>query len=563
MEMNNKLLSTLQHFNSHPMEAVDSMELLLHDVSKEDNELYFQCFVRMGYYYVSIFNYDKAIFYLDRANSSKYDIDDSWYMLKSLLVPLVSKNENDEKNILTRLHENLDSIINSSIRPEITNIDIFGHSFWYAYYDCNPRLIFEKYTQIQMRTYPEISKKILYNKLNINKKPKLGFISCSLVPFIGIQDPKIHSSSISDSFYPTFLQLSKEKYDVYFIQLFVDSIKEINVQGNYIFIPHINTIDDIKKIQEELSKLNFDILMYLEFHMKFRMNYLAFSKLAPIQICTHGHPVTTGIPNDIMDYFISWKSAEIETAQEHYTEKLKLVGDEDIWEYYIPRNTKDKISLITNESWGRYTKDNMNFIPDLYRIKNKNWYFCSQASFKIHNRFDYILKSILIKDSKAFIFLIKNKKELYSIDEELKKRFQNYGIDLNRVCFLEKLKHHELMALYTHSDVILDSWFFGGDTTTRESIETGTPIVTLPHSYLGSRWTQAYYKHLNLEELIVKDRDSYVEKAIHIANDRVYRSELKDIILNSKLKLFYRSNSVKMWESVFDDIIDKDLKNRK
>ena len=119
------------------------------------------------------------------------------------------------------------------------------------------------------------------------------------------------------------------------------------------------------------------------------------------------------------------------------------------------------------------------------------------------------------------------------------------------------------MALYTHSDVILDSWFFGGDTTTRESIETGTPIVTLPHSYLGSRWTQAYYKHLNLEELIVKDRDSYVEKAIHIANDRVYRSELKDIILNSKLKLFYRSKSVKMWESVFDDIIDKDLKNRK
>ena len=53
--------------------------------------------------------------------------------------------------------------------------------------------------------------------------------------------------------------------------------------------------------------------------------------------------------------------------------------------------------------------------------------------------------------------------------------------------------HHKLMALHTLSDVILDSYPAGGCTTTRESLEVGGLVVTLPARYLGSRWTLAYY----------------------------------------------------------------------
>ena len=65
-------------------------------------------------------------------------------------------------------------------------------------------------------------------------------------------------------------------------------------------------------------------------------------------------------------------------------------------------------------------------------------------------------------------------------------------MDLKRVVFVKRLAHHRLMAMYNLSDVVLDSYMFGGDTTTREAFEAGAPIVTLPGKHLGERWTQAY-----------------------------------------------------------------------
>ena len=221
------------------------------------------------------------------------------------------------------------------------------------------------------------------------------------------------------------------------------------------------------------------------------LNFIALSKLAKIQICTHGHPVTSGIPQDIMNYFISWEAAEIENSQEHYTEQLILIPKNIVWEYFIPRNSINNTSLLTGVKWDNMKRNDLTYIPDNID-SNKNWYFCSQATFKLHYKFDIILKNILQKDKNAIIFLIKNNKELYSLHSNFLKRLKKNKLDLDRIIFLEKMSHHNMMALYNNIDVALDSFFFGGDTTTREAFEIGVPIITLPHKYLGSRWTQAY-----------------------------------------------------------------------
>ena len=49
------------------------------------------------------------------------------------------------------------------------------------------------------------------------------------------------------------------------------------------------------------------------------LNFLMYTKVAPKQVCTHGHPVTTGLPRELMNYYISWEAAEIDDAQNHYT----------------------------------------------------------------------------------------------------------------------------------------------------------------------------------------------------------------------------------------------------
>ena len=80
------------------------------------------------------------------------------------------------------------------------------------------------------------------------------------------------------------------------------------------------------------------------------------------------------------------------------------------------------------------------------------------------------------------------------------------------------MQHYQLMAMYKLSDVVLDSVYFGGDTTTREAFEVGSPVVTLPGKTIGQRWTQAYYKVMGILDYVVDTADEYVSVATKFAN---------------------------------------------
>ena len=80
------------------------------------------------------------------------------------------------------------------------------------------------------------------------------------------------------------------------------------------------------------------------------------------------------------------------------------------------------------------------------------------------------------------------------------------GVDLDRVVFVPRMRHNELMAMNKLTGVVLDSVFFGGDTTTREAFEVGAPVVTLPGKTIGQRWTQAYYAVMGIKRLHREER---------------------------------------------------------
>ena len=48
-------------------------------------------------------------------------------------------------------------------------------------------------------------------------------------------------------------------------------------------------------------------------------------------MCTHGHPVTSGIPRNIMNYFILGSCKKFDGAKNHYTEELLLLPKK----YYV------------------------------------------------------------------------------------------------------------------------------------------------------------------------------------------------------------------------------------
>ena len=539
-------------------EEITSLENFLNsDLHLIDNFTYFNCISRLIYFYGKTHQYSKAKYWSEKLINIQDNNDiNNWIIFVKTLFPIIIESYKEESVIIETLKNNLDFIYNFQ-DIKISNLLFLEHSFWYAYIDNNPIELYERYVKLQIKAFPSIYSQKLINENIINNKIKIGIISANLIPYYNLNNNTIHGSSISDSFYSTFLNLSSELFEVIFIYIGKEN-KDFKDKKN-IYIPKIEPcIEDIKKVQIQIANLNLDILLYIDLHIESSINFVALSKLAKIQICTHGHPVTSGIPRNIMNYYISWEAAEIENAQEHYTEELVLISKDIMWEHFIPRNLRN-VSMLTGINWGNMKRNDLYFLPNNIDY-TKNWYFCAQATFKFNYNFDIILKNILIKDKNSIIFLIKNDNQLYSMNSEFIKRLYNKEIDLNRIIFLEKMKHHNMMALYNNIDVVLDSFFFGGDTTTREAFEVGAPIITLPHKYLGSRWTYAYYNYIGITELIADNIDNYIDIAVKVGTNKIYCNELKEKIKKNSYKLFYSTNASKCWEDVFLKLYNKEQK---
>lgn len=528
---------------------------ILRKISKE---VVYNSYSVLGYYFGKTHDYHKSIFWLNKLGNENPD----WKLFKDSLFPTIINNVNEERNVVNNLITQFNNYLNVDVVMSVSNIMSLNHSFWYAYIDNNPKELYEKYALIQQKAFPSLSNNnySISNFRSSSSKIRLGIISQGLVPRKYLNDKTVHSSSISDSFYSTLLDLDKNKFELIFIYYGKENVIEnvfIESSNNEdLFIPNLSSDpNSILKWQKKIADLNLDILLYLDIHIEPNLNWFAQSKLAKIQIATHGHPVTSGIPKNIMNYFISWEAAEIDTAQDHYTEELILIPKNIMWERFIPRNN-DKTSMLTGKSWKDITRNY--FKTELKNINiNSNWYFCSQATFKLNYNFDSIIKRIIEKDSNAEFIMIHVDKELFKMKELFIKRLENNNINLNKIHFIKKMPHHIMMAMYNVTDVALDSFFFGGDTTTREAFEIGTPIVTLPHKYLGSRWTFAYYNHIGILDLIAKNEEDYVNIAVNIATNKNYANDIRNRIRENSHKIFYSTDASKAWGNILEKVYNK------
>ena len=140
----------------------------------------------------------------------------------------------------------------------------------------------------------------------------------------------------------------------------------------------------------------------------------------------------------------------------------------------------------------------------------------------------------------------------------IEKRLESFGVDLNRIVFIPRMEHHLLMAMYKLSDVILDSVFFGGDTTTREALEVGAPVITYPGKTIGQRWTQAYYRTMGMLDFIAKDADEYVKIAVDVANlEDGDKMELRNRIRSLAQEKLYRVDSSEKWAEAIIDMAER------
>ena len=354
---------------------------------------------------------------------------------------------------------------------------------------------------------------------------------------IGLASQFFRGHSIGNTSRGLVEELDRSRHEVFLIRLGAgrsDAVtREIDdAADRVVTLPY----GELEKARAIVAGLELDILFYQDIGLEPLSYFLAFSRLAPVQCTSFGHPDTTGIPN--LDYFISSSLYEIDDAEEDYSERLILIPDAGTLSYY---HRPPPPSGRGRESFGFAPTDRL--------------HLCPQALYKVHPEMDAIFAGILTKDASAKIVLIDPRDE--DLRPALERRLSpRLGAMMSRVAFVEQLPYHDFLALIACCDVMLDTLHFNGQNTNLEAFSLGVPVVTLPGRLQRGRHTYGMYRAMGFMDLVASSAAQYVELAVRVASDAQYRRHCTARISTSRDVLFENRQFVRHLEAAFRQMLE-------
>jgi predicted O-linked N-acetylglucosamine transferase (SPINDLY family) len=479
--------------------------------------------------------YDRAVHYSERMMEISPTEDIA--LARGLLLPCIQQSRDSIRETRGRYRRGLAQALSSdapltgpnSVLDE-TSFFIASHTgFYLAYHGESNRDLQVDLARTYLKRMPDLSMTAPHC-LRSERRPgrlRIGFISRFL-----------RKHSIGATTRGLIDQLSRTLFEVYALRI-TPAGDDATTQAIRSSADH--TIDlppELTRARDRIAALELDILFFQDIGMEQTSYFLAFSRLAPVQCVSFGHPDTTGIPN--VDYFVSNDLYEPAEAQSHYSEQLFLLRDLPTLAYYY------KASLPKVP--GPRTKFGIAATETLY--------LCPQTLFKLHPDFDAILQGILLRDPSGVIVLIDYLFSEYG--EQLRARFKKtMPAEAHRIRFVPQMTYETFLELLALADVILDTLHFNGMNTSLEAFALGTPVVTLPGEMQRGRHTQAMYRKMGVLDGIAADLENYIDIAIRIGTDREYAQALRKRILASNGALFEDRRVVLEFERFFLEAVDR------
>jgi predicted O-linked N-acetylglucosamine transferase (SPINDLY family) len=284
-----------------------------------------------------------------------------------------------------------------------------------------------------------------------------------------------------------------------------------------------------------VAEQQLDVLFYADVGMDAVASTLAFSRLAPVQCVTWGHPSTTGL--DTIDYFISSEALETAGAEQHYTETLVRLKTLPIY-YYRP----EPPAPLKGRGYFGLTDE-------------AHVYGCPQAVFKFHPDFDEVLGGILRGDPRGVLVLSQGLRPHW--EQLLRRRFAVTLPDVaDRIRFLPMLSRPDFLNLFAVVDVLLDPLHCVGGNSSYEALSLGTPVVTLPSRFLRGRLTFAQYERMQILDCVVDTPQAYIDRALRLGRDAEYRADVRRKILDANGVLYENPEGVRELEQFLRQAVE-------
>ena len=431
----------------------------------------------------------------------------------ALLLTPVYKSVEEIDLYRNKFIEGLDQLKKYQYSTDQPANEIELNFYYLAYHNKDNLKIMKKLSKLFRQIIPNINytSKNITNQKN-KKKIKVGFISQHLT-----------NHTVGKLFGGLIKNMNKEKFDITIFHTFNTRKSLIKNEIDSSADKVVNLKIKIHEQQLQVENENLDIIFYPDIGMSSATYFLAFSRLAPVQIASWGHTETTGI--DTIDYFLSTALFEEKNANKKYSEKLICLSQ--IPTYFEP---PEKIGLLKNRSELK--------LPEKSRL-----YGCPQSLFKLHPDFDRILSEILKRDTDGYIVLIGNEGKDKFWSEILKKRWsKNFPILNEKVLFTKRLSLLEFFSLSNCVNVLLIPLHFGGGNTSLETMIFGTPSITMPGKHLRTNITSAIYKQMKISNPpITKNVEEYIDLAIKLAKDSKKNNSLREKSKKAANKYLFKS----------------------
>ena len=390
-----------------------------------------------------------------------------------------------------------------------------------------------------------VASEVVASEVVSERKPirriKVGFISDTIVALHSVTKDR--------------LGIIKHLYtDPEFDVKIMTRIMETDIFFNNFVFNDIDTSDLLVKMdsdslienRQQIADQHFDIIVYPEIGMCPKNRWIAFSRLAPIQINTWGHSDTSGLPN--IDYFVSSKHFNSPDDQCHYSEKLIRFNSLGTYYHDICQVLKQQPDFANHDSTEFREK-----IIEKTGIKNPNIYGCLQSFFKTHPSFIKMLNDILTMDPNGVMVILASKDG--DLDNERYIKYMNAGIANNdRLHFVYRSPFTQHALDIKNCDLILDYFPFGGFNSTIESFSLGKICITRPGQRISGKFTQGLYEKMGIAEFTCKTDEEYVQKAVEYGTNCEKRKEYENCIAENLHKIFEESESVDEWKELLKNL---------
>jgi len=458
----------------------------------------------------------RALHHLEQAQKSNPQAMN--LVLAAKVLPIVYENKEQITYWRNRFATCVNALVNDRIEIDTTHA-LADTSFYLVYQGENDRDIMRNLGKIYRGvtcTEPKESVKPQGRKL------KVGFLSTHF------KDHTIGRLNLG-----RIQQLSRKDIElsVVFLQRPIDAMAQAFEQAADRSIVVPRNVDAARKM---IADLKLDALVFADIGMDALTQSLCYSRLAPIQATTWGHPVTTGSPN--IDYFISSQLAEPNDASSHYTEKLISLPNLGVY-YHRPSLNGPARS-----------KQSFGLNP------NRHAYLCPQTAFKFHPDFDEALCGILETDPLADLVFIEGRVTAWT--QALNRRWERTLPDgLKRVKFLPSLPNADFLHLLACADAVLDPFPFCGGNSSYEAFAVGAPVVTYPGKFLRGRLTYAMLQRMAIHSLVASSVKEYVQIAVKLGSEPDFNRDCRQQILQQSDILFNNPEDVQVWDSLFQNWI--------